>query len=98
MIDQLLTLGIEGFESSEELLGAYLEDNLTVVDNLKIKQFISENPDLGELVDDIISTEIDWNDTIENDTIESIQLPTIEHIGIETLNLDKNKSLSKKHM
>lgn len=98
MIDQLLTLGIKGFESSEELLGAYIEDNLTVVDNLKIKQFISEHPDFEELIDDITSTEIDWSDTIDNDVLETIQLPDIEPAYIESLDLDESKRQSKKHL
>lgn len=98
MIDQLLTLGINGFESSEELLGAYLEDNLTVVDNLKIKQFVSEHPDFGELIDDITSTEIDWSGTLDNDILETIQLPNIEPTHIETLDLDESKRHSKKHL
>lgn len=94
-----LKLGIEGFNSSEELLGAYLEDNLPVIDNLKIKQFICENPKLNDLINDIISTNINWEEAIDDSLLESFELPVINEIGniekskVETL----NRTIEYKH-
>lgn len=100
MID-LQALGIEGFSSSEEVLGAYLEDNLPVVDNLKIKQLVSSNPELKGLIQDVTSTKIDWNIPIEGDlTLEQFQLPVVEMDNIvenlDSLSLHKTTGNRKK--
>ena len=95
MMDHLLTLGIEGFTSSEELLGAYLENNLPVVDNLKIKQFVSEHPELGSIIDDINLTEIDWDAQFDENILSQFELPNI-NLDNEIIESSKDKTIDNK--
>lgn len=97
MMDHLLTLGIEGFTSSEELLGAYLENNLPVVDNLKIKQFVSEHPELGNIIDDINLTEIDWDAQFDENILSQFELPNIVNLDNEIIERSKDKIIDNKH-
>lgn len=89
---EFLKLGIEGFDSSEELLGAYIEDNLPAINSLKIKQFISEHPKWNDFINDIASTEINWEETLDEGVLESFELPIVnefedvEKSKVETIN------------
>lgn len=96
MMDHLFTLGIEGFKSSEELLGAYLENNLPVVENLKIKQFVSEHPELGNIIDDINLTEIDWDAQFDENILSQFELPNIVNLDNEIIESSKDKIIDNK--
>lgn len=78
MIDKILNIGIGGFESPEELLGAYLEGNLNSEETSKIEQYIEGEPDWEDFISGV-ELMIDWDQTLDNITIETFELPEIDN-------------------
>ena len=49
---------------SEEMLGAYLEGNLSEHERIKIETLLDENPEFKEFIDDVQSDDIDYSESI----------------------------------
>ena len=85
MIDNKLLI-FDSFGSSEEILGAYLEGNLSTEEEWQVKQILTSNPDLAALVDEVNIESSDSSETIEdlfsNDLSESEieEIKTFEQI------------------
>lgn len=72
--DELLNKfdSIEDLPVSEEMLGAYLENNLSAVEHLQIEQQIINNPELSTFIKVISEEKIDFlqpNDAIDKSYI-----------------------------
>lgn len=85
MIDKILTLGIEGFESPEELIGAFMENNLKESDKIKVQQYISANTEFGDFLEDVNSTEINWENSYDDNLFDHFELPEFDTVKVEEL-------------
>ncbi len=67
---------IEDLPVSEEILGAYLEDNLSAVENLQIEQQFIVNPEFLTFKYNIVS-ENTVLDSISEEEFENVSLPDL---------------------
>ena len=79
MIDNT-SLIFDSFGSSEEMLGAYLEGNLSIEEELQVEQILANNSDLAALADEVNTTPDYSSETIEDLLANDLSESEIEEI------------------
>lgn len=73
---------IQDLPVSEEMLGAYMENNLSAIESLQVKQHIIDNPELLTFVKEISTEELEKLKSEE--TLEDLQciidIPKLDHM------------------
>ncbi|MDE6098276.1 MAG: hypothetical protein K2G24_05255 [Muribaculaceae bacterium] len=85
---------IEGNSVSEEMLGAYLEGNLSSSEKVDVESAIQENSYLSKLADANYESDIDL-DLSEELFIEDFELPIIPDDSFIELDLEYSSELSE---